>query len=138
YTKTAQRLRAGVLAEYSPLDNLHLLLGAEGYVDMAWLNDTNLIGTQTQFHDANGNAVNSISYDNVAVYAQLLWDTPYVDVAVGGRFEWNSAVGANVAPRIALVKAFDHFHIKALYSGAFRSPGFEDINLQPMGNPLRA
>jgi outer membrane receptor protein involved in Fe transport len=138
YTKTAQRLRAGVLAEYSPLDNLHLLLGAEGYVDMAWLNDTNLVGTQTQFHDANGNAVNSISYDNVAVYAQVLWDTPYVDVAVGGRFEWNSAVGANVAPRIALVKAFDHFHIKALYSGAFRSPGFEDINLQPAGNPLRA
>jgi outer membrane receptor protein involved in Fe transport len=131
YSKTAQRLRAGVMGEYSPIDTVHLLLGVEGYADMAWLNGTNITGAQTQFVDQNGDAHNSVTYDNVAAYAQVLWDNPWVDVALGGRFEWNSAVGANFAPRIALVKSVDRFSFKALYSGAFRSPGIENLNLNP-------
>ncbi|MBK7863373.1 MAG: TonB-dependent receptor plug domain-containing protein [Archangiaceae bacterium] len=126
YSKSAQRLRGGLVAELNPLDDLHLLLGAEGYDDQAWLNSDQLIGAQTDFA---GNR--SVSYFNLALYGQILWDTRFVNIAVGGRYEWNSKVGANFAPRIALTKRIDRFHVKLLYSGAFRSPGIENINLNP-------
>jgi outer membrane receptor protein involved in Fe transport len=126
YTKTAQRLKGGLSVDLPLLPSLDILVGAEGYGDMAWLNSTMITGTQTSF---NGN--NTVSYGNFAAYAQLLWDNPWVNLAVGGRYEWNSAVGSNFAPRIALTKRVEGFHIKLLYSGAFRSPGIENININP-------
>lgn len=120
--KSAQ---AGLLVEATPLEGVELLGGFEGYGDFAWL-DSDLVGTgtQTDFHGAN-----KVSYANVAAYVQASWDNPWANVSVGGRVEWNSRVGANVAPRVALSKRIDRLHLKALYSGAFRSPGIENINL---------
>jgi hypothetical protein len=127
FTKSATRLRAGALLEVTPIDELSILAGVEGYGDFAWLNDTNLVGGQTDF----GGGRTSVSYANVAAYGQVTWDNPYVNVAVGGRYEWNSQVGSNFAPRVALGKRIERLHLKALYSGAFRSPGIENINLNP-------
>jgi outer membrane receptor for ferrienterochelin and colicin len=126
YSKTAQRLKAGGLVQWTPADKVELLAGLEGYGDMAWLNDPQLVGTQTDFQGQT-----SVSYANVAAFAQAQWDNPYVNVSVGGRYEWNSQVVSNFAPRVALSKRIERLHLKALYSGAFRSPGIENINLNP-------
>jgi len=126
YTKTAQRLKGGALVQWTPAEKLELLAGLEGYGDMAWLNDTELTGTQTDFQGKN-----EVAYANVAAFAQVQWDNPWLNVSAGGRYEWNSQVGSNFAPRIALSKRIERLHLKALYSGAFRSPGIENINLNP-------
>lgn len=126
FTKSAQRIRGGAALTVTPLDELSLLAGVEGYGDMAWLNDPQLIGFQTDFQGSN-----SVAYGNVAAYAQVLWDNRFVNLAVGGRYEWNSKIGSNFAPRIALTKRIEKFHVKLLYSGAFRSPGIENFNLNP-------
>ncbi len=124
YSKTAQRLKGGAMLTWNPADKLELLAGVETWGDFAWLNDMTLVGTQTSFNGAN-----SVSYANVGAYAQVQWDNPWVNVSLGGRYEWNSQVGSNFAPRIALSKRIERLHLKALYSGAFRSPGIENINL---------
>ncbi|MBL8958099.1 MAG: TonB-dependent receptor plug domain-containing protein [Myxococcaceae bacterium] len=126
YSKTAQRVKGGASVAWTPLDNLELLGGAEVYGDFAALNDPTITGTQTDFQGAQ-----TVSYANVAAYVQGQLDNPYVNVSVGGRYEWNSAVGSNFAPRIALSKRIERLHLKALYSGAFRSPGIENLNLNP-------
>ena len=124
YDKSATRLLAGLALEYSPTPDFSLLIGVETFQDRAWLNDLTVVASQTTFAGAS-----EISYTNTAVYAQALWDTPWVNLAVGGRFESHSATGANFAPRIALTRQIDRFNFKLLYSGAFRSPGIENINL---------
>ncbi len=126
YRKSATRVKAGAMVEATPLDGLELTAGVEGWGDFAWLDSDVIVGTQTDFGGRS-----SVSYANVAAYAQAQWDNPYVNVSAGGRYEWNSQVGSNFAPRIALGKRIERLHLKALYSGAFRSPGIENINLNP-------
>lgn len=126
YKKAATRLKGGVLVEINPHDDVKIVSGVESWGDFAWLTSDQLVGTQTDFRGRS-----SVSYANVAAFAQASWDNPWVNVSAGGRYEWNSQVGSNFAPRIALGKRLDRLHLKALYSGAFRSPGIENINLNP-------
>ena len=62
------------------------------------------------------------SYDDIAGYAQYDVDTPWVNLSAGGRYEHHDAVGGNFVPRIALTKAWERLHVKALYSEAARIP----------------
>ena len=69
----------------------------------------------------------SISYDDIAGFAQYDLDTRWVNLSVGGRYEYYSAVGGHFVPRIALTKAWKKFHLKALYSQASRIPGINVV-----------
>jgi outer membrane cobalamin receptor len=124
YDKTSQRLLGGVTAAWQPRDGLDLLLGLEAFLDHAELNDANIVGGQTTF-----GAENSISYTNLAAFAQVLWANRIVNVAAGARVENHSSFGASFVPRVALTRVFGRFHAKALFSTAFRAPGIENINL---------
>ncbi len=130
FDKAAARVLAGLTASWTPLDTLTVSGGVDGFVDHAWLNDLRLIGLQTDFAGKP-----TVTYTNVATWAQAQWMNPVVNVTAGGRLEWNSAVGVNVAPRLALTRQFGPVNVKALYGGAFRSPGIENLNL---GTGLRA
>jgi hypothetical protein len=77
-----------------------------------------------------------VSYLNVATWLQAQWAGP-VNVTAGGRLEWNQAVGVNVAPRVAVTRQLDRVSLKALYGGAFRNPGIENLNLAPTIRPER-
>lgn len=70
-----------------------------------------------------GHGDDTITSDDIAGYAQYDLDTKWVSVSAGVRYEDHDAVGGDFVPRIALTKAWDAFHIKALYSEAFRTPG---------------
>lgn len=124
YDKTSARLLGSVIASLDPVEGLNVLVGVEGYQDRAKLNNTELKGSQTQFGDQD-----QIAYTNFAGFAQALWRNPYVNVTAGARFENHSAVGSAFVPRVGLTKVIDRIHFKLLYSGAFRSPGIENINL---------
>lgn len=133
YDKRAMRLVGGVLVDWLILDKLDLNAGVEGTWDHAALNDLELIGAQTDFRGAP-----TVNYGQGALYAQLLWDNPVVNVAAGARAEYHNQFGFNFAPRLGLTKRVDAVHMKLLYSGAFRSPGIENINLSSVDTPIRS
>lgn len=126
YDKSASRVLASLGAQWAVVDTLTLSAGVEGYLDHAWLNDQRITGSQTLFGSDT-----RVSYGNVAAYLQGQWDTSVVNVTAGGRLEWHSRIGVNVAPRLALTRQFDRVNVKLIYGGAFRSPGIENLNLAP-------
>ena len=76
----------------------------------------------------NGGTSDSIAYDTVSPYVQLDWDLKWVNLTVGGRYEHHSAVGGQFVPRVGLVKAWERFHLKALFDQAYRTPNINIIN----------
>jgi len=58
----------------------------------------------------------------------MLWQTKIVNMVAGVKIIDHSAFGAASAPRFGLTKVIGNFHAKALYSEAFRSPSFENVN----------
>lgn len=65
---------------------------------------------------------NHVAHDDVAAYAQYDVDTKWLNLTLGGRYEYYSYSGNTFVPRVGLVKAWDRFHIKALYNQSFRTP----------------
>jgi outer membrane cobalamin receptor len=131
YDKTAERATAGASATYDVKKGINVLGGAEVYWDHAFLNEDTITGAQAQFGANTGKPSNEVTYYNEAAYAQGLWNSSLGNITVGARFEHNSDFGNSFVPRVAYTKLFDPFHVKLLYSEAFRTPGFEDINLAP-------
>ncbi|MDX2012038.1 MAG: TonB-dependent receptor [Myxococcaceae bacterium] len=131
FDKSATRALAGLFAAWTPVASFTLSGGLDGFVDHAWLNDSRLLGLQTDFRGRP-----TVTYLNVATWLQAQWAGP-VNVTAGGRLEWNQAVGVNVAPRVAVTKQLDRVSLKALYGGAFRNPGIENLNLAPTIRPER-
>jgi outer membrane receptor protein involved in Fe transport len=73
-----------------------------------------------------------IAHDDVAAYAQYDLDTKWVNLTLGGRYEYYGYPGGTFVPRVGLVKAWDRFHVKALYSQSFRTPNIGVVNDSPV------
>ena len=106
--------------------------------------DTSLITFGAEYYEDKGEALTMDAYDkeewffwrqpditfyNSSYFGQYETETPIGNLAVGGRYEHHSFVGGSFVPRFGLTKVWDKFHIKALYSEAFRTPNIENINL---------
>lgn len=127
YSKSVSRTLGSLYLGWQALDSLNIGVGLEGSYDLAWLKVDEEMGLQTRFQ--NGEA--SIAFTNLAGYAQALWDTPFVNISAGARYEQHSDFGGSFVPRVGLTKVIDRFHAKLLYSQAFRAPAVENIRLQP-------
>jgi outer membrane receptor for ferrienterochelin and colicin len=130
--KTVERSGATLDVELEPLEELVFLVGADTFIDRGEINDPELPGFETPSGEQR-----QVSHLNLAVYGQVTWDTPIVDLALGARYEAHSQFGASFVPRIALTRAIDRFHVKALASSAFRAPSIENITLNPEIVPER-
>lgn len=124
YSKVVTRYTAGAALAYDPSERLDVLAGAETYFDRARLLDPELVGFQTQFGTSN-----SVAYDTIATYGQVLAKHRLANLTVGARYEHHSAVGGALVPRVALTRKLGRLHAKLLASQAFRAPGIENINL---------
>jgi outer membrane receptor for ferrienterochelin and colicin len=71
---------------------------------------------------------NSLSLNNVALYAQGVFKHRLANATIGFRYEKNNRYGAAFVPRLALTKKIENFHFKVLYSQAFRAPSIQNIN----------
>jgi len=69
------------------------------------------------------------TFDNLVGFAEATTENAWLNATVGARYEHHSRFGSAFAPRLALGKVLGDFHVKALASQAFRSPGFENMNL---------
>ncbi len=142
YDKSVDRVVAGLSASWDVLTNLNLQLGVEGMFDQARLNDLELTGFQTLFNqrtDENGETTGeaSVAYQNLAVYAQVLFPNVIANLSAGLRYELHSQFGSSFVPRVGLTRVLGRFHFKALYSSAFRAPSIENINLGAGVTPER-
>ena len=132
YDKSALRLLAGLGVSIDPVKSLNILLGAEGYWDRGLLNDPELVGFQSTFQGKQ-----HVDYGNVAAYAQLFWRTRIVNITAGGRYEYNTAYGHSIVPRIGFTRVAGRFNFKLLYSLSFRGPALENLNINPGLHPER-
>jgi len=116
-------------------DSAALLWGLRYQRDSALAEDTSFYGVSpSQFY--NNGTSDSVAYDTFSTYAQLDWDFTWVNLTVGGRYEYQDAVGGQFVPRLALTKAWDRFHLKLLYDQAYRTPNINIIN-SPENRPVK-
>ena len=124
YNVDADRYQANLVGVADLTANSGLMVGMRYFHDVANAVDTAFDGTPAAIY-YNGQP--SISYDDLAGFAQYDLDTRWVNLSVGGRYEYHDAVGGHFVPRIALTKAWKKFHLKALYSQASRIPGINVV-----------
>ena len=106
-------------------DNSGIMLGMRYQRDSARAIDTS---SDTRPASEYYNGHSSIAYDDIAGFAQYDLDTRWVNLSLGGRYETQDAVGGHFVPRVALTKAWEKFHLKALYSQAARIPAINVVN----------
>ncbi|ALG67560.1 TonB-dependent receptor plug domain-containing protein [Beggiatoa leptomitoformis] len=72
------------------------------------------------------------NYYNTTAFLEGAWQAAWGNLTLGARYDKHSDFGADLSPRIAYTKQFDKkWHIKLLYSGAYRSPTVENGYLNP-------
>ena len=130
YDKSAERALAGLQLSWTPHRMVALLAGAEGMLDHARVNDLRLVGFQTLFGGER-----TVTYGNLAGYAQLLFRNVVANITLGARFEYHSHFGSSFVPRVGLTRVLGRFHFKLLFSQAFRAPAIENLNINPSLQP---
>ena len=78
---------------------------------------------------SNGKKV--FGMENANAYAQAIYKSKIANIIIGGRFNHNQYYGQKFVPRLGLTRIWDKFHVKALFSQAFRAPSVENINFNP-------
>jgi outer membrane receptor for ferrienterochelin and colicin len=132
YLKSNRRYTGGLAVAYDVTEDLGTLVGGEVYHDRAEAFGDPDLG----FGGLFAGDQREVSYTNLAGYAQVLYDNPLANLAVGARLEQHSEFGTSFVPRAALTRVLGRAHVKLLASRAFRAPGIENISLfQP--NPER-
>ena len=82
----------------------------------------------TSFGFKKNTNVNSHSH---TLFMESLYKGDWGNLTLGARYDDYSQSGSNLAPRLGFTRMFGDFHIKALYSHAFRAP----VSLNIMANP---
>ncbi len=78
---------------------------------------------------------NEFTNENLAAYAQLLFAASWANLIAGVRFNHNKRYENAIVPRIGITREFEKFHVKALFSRAFRAPGTQNIDLSESIQP---
>lgn len=76
------------------------------------------------------NGSRSFKLDNYAAFVQAVWKVSKINWIAGARYNDNSRFNSSFVPRVGITSVFDKWHMKVLYSQAFRSPSIENINVQ--------
>lgn len=68
------------------------------------------------------NGLDEVKLSNYSAYLQLMYLNELFNVTIGGRYDYSKEYKSSFVPRIAITKIFDPFHVKLMYSQAFRMP----------------
>jgi hypothetical protein len=128
---TVQRTTGSLTLSGDITPFLFLTLGAETNFDNAKTSGDTL---ESQLFNDNAT---SVSYQNVGVYLQSLWNTKLVNINAGIRFDKYSGIEAAFVPWIGITKIVDKFDFKLLYGQNFRAPAIMNIQLNPEIKPER-
>lgn len=124
------RTTGNVTARYNASETFSLSGGVEYFNDQAKMMES----TDSSYFN---NGKRTIAYNTFSVFAEGLIKTGFANLVIGGRYDHHNVFGAAFAPRIALTKAWEKYHLKLLYSGAFRSPSIGNMMFNPDIKPER-
>jgi outer membrane receptor protein involved in Fe transport len=123
YDRSFERLEASLLAHWQPpIEGLDATFGVQAHADRAW---------------ENADPEARVGYENLALFAQAVYQNPIADLTVGARGESHSAAGFSFVPRAGVTRVFGDLHVKALYSAAFKAPGVANLELNEQIRPER-
>lgn len=126
-----ERITGGLEFAARPFDRASIRIGVDAY---------NENSTLYYFHPGNvfvmSNA-RSVDLQDVSAYAEAEAHGKWGRITAGYRFEHHSFAGDFAAPRVAYVKTIGRYHVKLLYSEAFKIPTIQNINLGPTGGILQ-
>ena len=123
YDKTAERWSGDLILNWAGGERFTGLGGVEFDRDHASNAADNAPGQEFS------SGANHISYSNWAFFAQGTLKLAPVTLTAGARYERHSVFGGSFVPRLGLTWVREKFHLKALASQAFRTPGIENIRL---------
>ncbi|SFF16601.1 Outer membrane receptor for ferrienterochelin and colicins [Thermoflexibacter ruber] len=105
---------------YQPSDKLSWATGVEYFID-----DANYARKTTTFY----NGKNALSFSNIGAFTEFVFSSKYGNIVAGARFDKYGISRPAFVPRIAYTKAFENFHVKYLYSYAFKNPTLMNISV---------
>ncbi len=108
---------------YQLKDNLSLTAGGEVLYDYV------IYTTSRRFKTGDISA----NYLGLAGFAEVNFTSKYANITAGARYERYGNITPVVVPRLAITKAFEKFHFKALYSQAFKNPTLFNIEFAEKG-----
>lgn len=131
FGKTAERVEESLMLSYSATEKLNVQAGGSFYNDLAHTR------SDAPDYDLFLDERRSVDYSNGSFFAQGLLKTNWVDITIGGRMDHHSQAGNSFAPRFGVTKVKGKFHVKGLFSKAFRAPGIANLLLNPEIEPER-
>jgi outer membrane cobalamin receptor len=92
---------------------------------------------QEKFTNFGIDTTTHINNHNQTLFVESLYKGDWGNLTLGARYDEHSQFGSNLAPRLGFTRILGDFHIKALYSHAFRAPVGFNILLGPEIHPER-
>lgn len=124
---SSERVSSSLNAVYDHSSKLNISSGISYFKDIA---KNNTVG---EVFITTGNQV--LSYDNLAIYSQGLYQLNKLKFVLGARYNKNSRYESTLVPRIGITADFEKYHFKLLYSKSFRAPSTQNIDLSEKINP---
>jgi outer membrane cobalamin receptor len=114
------RYDGNLIANMEVNNNLTITGGTEFFYDYGKM----IENTDSSLFD---NGKSSVSYNTFSVFMEGTLKTKFANLTIGGRYDNQNESGSAFAPRIGITKTWDKFHIKLLYSKAFRTPSIGNL-----------
>jgi outer membrane receptor protein involved in Fe transport len=128
YDVTNQQLKGRLALEWDTFVGPSVVAGVEGALEEGRIDHPSVTdpGTGEPFLSYAGRP--SVSNRWIAGFAEVEYDSRWVNLLAGARFEDHSAFGGAFVPRFAATRVLGPFHAKLLASGAYRTPSIENVN----------
>jgi len=118
-----RRFLANTYLLYQPIENVTITFGTEGFVDNSRYINNN------RFR----NGSDRVTFTNLSAFTEANIKSSFANITAGGRIDKYTNIDAVFVPRIAVTKAFKMFHLKALYTQAFKTPTIQNIQFRREG-----
>ncbi|TAD95047.1 MAG: TonB-dependent receptor [Bacteroidetes bacterium] len=114
-----RRYLLNVYGIYQASNRLQFVFGTESFVDQsAYRNDLLF-----------QNGTKKINLANFGAFAEASFSSDFANITLGARLDQYANIEPVFAPRLAITKTFDKFHVKLLYSEGFKNPTIQNIAL---------
>jgi outer membrane receptor for ferrienterochelin and colicin len=125
---TNHRNLAGARLLYEPNERFSLASGMEYYMDDAIYDN---------LAKSFSNGENSISFNNLALFAQGIYKTKWFNITGGFRVDDHNYFGTAFVPRLGITHAGKYWHAKLLYTNAFKAPTIVNLDVNNDIRPER-
>lgn len=128
YLDNVRNFRLGfrTILRYQAPKHLELTAGAEVYHDDQDFINLNPLDPNRPIH---------FMLQNLSVFSQALYKSVIGTFTAGARLDENSFFGTFFVPRFGYTKIFGPWHLKLLYSNAYRTPSLYNLKIFPETRP---